>query len=37
MAKAELIELLSRHQADAGLTRDLEWLAGDFTDDLDEL
>lgn len=37
MAKADLIELITRHQADAGLTRDLEWLAGDTTDDLDPL
>jgi antitoxin (DNA-binding transcriptional repressor) of toxin-antitoxin stability system len=37
MPKHELIALLDRHQADAGLTIDLESLSGDTTDDLDEL
>lgn len=35
--KAGLIELVTRHQADSGLSRDLELLAGDTTDDLDAL
>ncbi|MET3807194.1 antitoxin (DNA-binding transcriptional repressor) of toxin-antitoxin stability system [Nakamurella sp. UYEF19] len=34
-AKADLVELLTRHQADPGLARDLEMLAGDTTDELD--
>jgi prevent-host-death family protein len=37
MSKHELIALLDRRQADAGLTADLELLTGDTTDDLDEL
>jgi prevent-host-death family protein len=36
-AKAELVDLLARRQADPGLTGDLERLAGDITDDLDAL
>lgn len=35
--KAGLVELVSRHQADSRLSRDLELLAGDTTDDLDAL
>lgn len=34
-SKADFIELITRHQADPGLSRDLEMLAGDTTDDLD--
>jgi prevent-host-death family protein len=34
MARAELVELLATAQADPGLRRDLERLAGDTTDDL---
>jgi prevent-host-death family protein len=37
LTKADLIELMSHHQADPGLSRDLELLAGDTTDDLDAL
>ena len=33
--KAELLDLVTHHQADAGLTADLEALAGGTTDDLD--
>jgi prevent-host-death family protein len=36
-SKADLIELMEKRQADAGLSRDLEILAGDTTDDLDPL
>ncbi|SOD73928.1 prevent-host-death family protein [Jatrophihabitans sp. GAS493] len=36
-AKADLIELVAQNQADPGLTRDLEVLVGDTTDDLDLL
>jgi prevent-host-death family protein len=35
--KHELIAVLDRRQADAGLTADLELLSGDTTNDLDEL
>lgn len=35
LSKADLVDLTSRHQADAGLTSDLERLAGDVTDHLD--
>jgi len=35
--RAELLEVLGRHQADPGLTADLVTLAGDTTDDLDPL
>ncbi len=35
--KAELVELVSQHQADPGLSSELEQLAGDTTDDLDAL
>lgn len=34
-SRSELIGLLTHHQADPGLTQDLETLAGDTTDDLD--
>lgn len=34
LARADLVSLLERRQADPGLTRDLERLAGDTTDDL---
>ena len=34
VTKSELVELLSGRQADAGLTRDLERLVGELTDDL---
>lgn len=37
MNKADLIELITRRQADPGLSRDLDVLAGDTTDDLDSL
>lgn len=37
LSKAEVIELVSQHQADPGLARDLDLLAGDTTDDLDAL
>ena len=37
LTKADLIELISRSQADAGLTDDLARLAGETTDDLDPL
>ena len=35
--KTEFVELVSHRQADPGLSRDLELLAGDTTDDLDAL
>ena len=35
--KSALVALLTSHQADAGLTRQLDELAGDTTDDLDAL
>lgn len=35
LSKADLVALLVNHQADAGLTHDLDLLAGDTTDDLD--
>jgi prevent-host-death family protein len=37
LTKADLVEILSRHQADAGLTTELLDLAGETTDDLDRL
>ncbi len=37
LTKADLIALIADHQADPGLSRDLETLAGDTTDDLDAL
>lgn len=37
MTKADLLEIIAFKQADPGLRRDLEALAGDTTDDLDEL
>jgi prevent-host-death family protein len=37
LSKADLVELITHHQADVGLSRDLEVLAGDTTDDLDAL
>ena len=36
-SRAELIELMTRHQADPGLASALDALAGDTTDDLDAL
>jgi prevent-host-death family protein len=35
--KAQLMDLITRHQADPGLARDLQQLAGETTDDLDAL
>jgi len=35
LSRAELIELITHHQADPALSHDLETLAGDTTDDLD--
>lgn len=35
LAKADVLEMVSRRQTDPGLTRDLDVLAGDTTDDLD--
>lgn len=32
-SKADLVDLTTRHQADAGMSRDLEGLAGEATDD----
>ncbi len=37
LSKADLIEIISRRQADPGLRADLDALAGDTTDDLDLL
>lgn len=37
LTKADLLEIVSVRQADPGLTRELEVLAGDTTDDLDAL
>lgn len=37
LTKADLLELILHSSADAGLTRDLERLGGDTTDDLDPL
>ncbi len=37
LTKADLIALMTEHQADPGLANDLETLAGDTTDDLDAL
>ena len=34
-AKADVVDIVSQHQADPGLARDLQLLAGDTTDDLD--
>lgn len=36
-SKADLVGLLTQHQADPGLSGDLETLAGDTTDDLGAL
>lgn len=36
-AKADLLALIADHQADPGLSRDLDELAGDTTEDLDRL
>jgi len=36
-SKSDFVELVSRHQADSGLTDDLSTLAGETTDDLDPL
>lgn len=35
--KADLLTLIIDHQSDPGLSRDLDELAGDTTDDLDKL
>lgn len=35
--RADLVDLLGHHQADPGLTAHLDALAGDTTDDLDQL
>ncbi len=37
LPKRELIAILDRHQADPGLTVELELLSGGTTDELDEL
>jgi prevent-host-death family protein len=37
LSKADLVALITRHQADPGLTGDLDELAGDTTDELDAL
>lgn len=37
LSRAELIEIITSRQADAGLRADLDALAGDTTDDLDPL
>ncbi|WP_298806514.1 type II toxin-antitoxin system Phd/YefM family antitoxin [uncultured Pseudokineococcus sp.] len=37
LSRADLVELLGRHQADPGLRADLDALAGETTDDLDPL
>lgn len=37
LSKADLIEIITRRQADPGLRNDLETLAGGTTDDLDAL
>ncbi|WP_298992793.1 type II toxin-antitoxin system Phd/YefM family antitoxin [uncultured Pseudokineococcus sp.] len=37
LSRADLAELLGRHQADPGLRTDLDALAGETTDDLDPL
>lgn len=37
LAKTDLIAVIAERQADAGLTRDLEMLAGDTTDEIDAL
>lgn len=37
MSKRDLIVLLARHQADAGLRDDLARFAGETTDDLDSI
>lgn len=37
LSKADLIQIITSRQADAGLRDDLEALAGDTTDDLDPL
>jgi prevent-host-death family protein len=35
LSRADLVDVVSGRQADPGLTRDLDVLAGDTTDDLD--
>lgn len=35
LSKADVLDVVAMSQADPGLTRDLEILAGDTTDDLD--
>lgn len=35
LSKADVVRLVASHQADAGLARDLERLAGTTTDELD--
>lgn len=37
LSRAELVEVITHRQADAGLRADLESLAGDTTDDIDAL
>lgn len=37
LSKADIVALVTRHQADPALGRDLDVLAGDTTDDLDPL
>lgn len=37
LSRAEVLTLVERNQADPGLTLDLQRLAGDTTDDLDDL
>lgn len=37
LSRADLVEIITLRQADAGLRDDLEALAGDTTDDLDPL
>jgi len=37
LSRADLIEIITLRQADAGLRNDLDVLAGDTTDDLDPL
>ncbi|MBW4042915.1 MAG: type II toxin-antitoxin system prevent-host-death family antitoxin [Acidobacteria bacterium] len=37
LTKADLVEIVARHQADAGLTSELQHLAGETTDDLDPM
>jgi prevent-host-death family protein len=35
LARADVLQIVSQRQADPGLTRDLDVLAGDTTDDLE--